>query len=78
MIGQGVGAGPGDIFIFETADPVELRLVQPIQQRLEFRLGLAGEADDEGRTQRDIGADAAPRRDLVKRARRGGGPPSAG
>ena len=40
---------------------------QPLQQHFEIRFGLAGKADDEGRAQRQIGADLAPARDALQR-----------
>jgi hypothetical protein len=79
VIGQGVRPRAGDVFVFEASDPVELRLVQPVEQGLELRLGLAGVADDEGRAQGDVGADRAPgprsRRACVRRR---AGAPCAG
>jgi hypothetical protein len=60
VVGQGVRAGAGDVLVLEAADAVELRLVEPVEQVPEFRLGLAGVADDEGRAQREVGAGRAP------------------
>ena len=67
MVGQGVGPCPCDVFVLEATDAVELRFVQPIEQVLEFRLGLTRVADDEGRAQGDVGADVAPCGDFVER-----------
>jgi hypothetical protein len=47
--GQVVGGGAFDRLEAETADAVELRLVQPVEEILEILLGLAGEAHHEGR-----------------------------
>ncbi len=68
MIGQRVGSRSVDIFVLETANPVELRFVHPIQQVLELRLGLTGIAHDESRAQGDVGADVAPFGDPVQGA----------
>ena len=73
MIGQGVGPRTGDIFVLKAADPVELGFIHPVEQGLEFRLGLAGVADDEGRPQGDVRAGGAPGRDFVQCAGGGGG-----
>jgi hypothetical protein len=76
MIGQVVRPRPGDVFVLEAADPVELRLVQPVEQGLELGLGLARIADDEGRAQDDIGAVRGARRRSrpASGPRRRGGP----
>ena len=58
--GQGVGGGALDRLEAEGADAVELGLVEPVEQIFEILLGLAGEADDEGRADGDVGADRAP------------------
>ena len=47
MIGQVVGARAGDVLILKTANPVELRLIHPIEQGLKLCFSLAGIADDE-------------------------------
>ena len=60
--GQGVGGGAADRLEAEGADAVELGLVEPVEQIVEILLGLAGEADDEGRADGDVGADLAPAR----------------
>ena len=67
MVGQGVGARTLDVLVLEAADPVELGLVQPVEERLELGLGLARKAHDEGRAQRQFRADPAPGGDLVQR-----------
>ncbi len=46
--------------VLEATDAIQLRLVEKIEQQLEIFLGLAGEADNEGRTQGDLRADCAP------------------
>src|SRR3954447_11084872 len=51
-------ARPG--LVFEAADAIELGLLQPGQQLLKLGLGLAGEADDEGRADREVRADLPP------------------
>src|SRR5690606_28365316 len=74
MVGKGVRTGAADVLVPEAADPVELRLVEPVEQGLELSLGLPGVADDEGGAERDAGADGAPRRDFVERLRGGSRP----
>ncbi len=39
--------------------------IQPVEQQFEIVLGLAREADDEGRAQREVGADLAPACDAL-------------
>jgi hypothetical protein len=56
------------------ADPIELGLAQPVEQELEVRIGLAREADDEGRADGEIGADAAPAPDARQGLLLGGRP----
>ncbi len=51
-------------------DTVQLRLVHPIQKRLEFGLGFSGIANDKRTTQGNVGANAAPFRDPVQGALR--------
>src|SRR5690554_2676486 len=46
--------------ILETADTVQLRFGQPVEQVLEVLFGLAREADDEGRADGQIRADLTP------------------
>ena len=70
VVGEGVGAGAGDVLVLEAADPVELRCVEPVEEVRELGFGLAGIADDEGRAQRDLRALRPPAGDLVERARR--------
>jgi hypothetical protein len=53
--------------VFERADAVELRFFQPVEQQFEILFGLAGEADDEGRADGEIGAAGAPGLDAVER-----------
>ena len=59
-VGQRVGGGALDRLEAERADAVELGFVEPVEQILEILLGLAGEADDEARADRDVGRDLAP------------------
>ena len=54
-------------FLDEAADAVELRFVEEGQQFLEFGVGLAREAGDESRADRDVGADRAPGADARQR-----------
>ena len=54
-----------DRLVAEAADAIERGFVEPVEQHLEVLLGLAREADDEGRAQRQIGADLAPARDAA-------------
>src|SRR5215813_6521225 len=46
--GQIVGSRALHRLVAETADPVERRLVEPVEQKGEFLLGLARETNDEG------------------------------
>ncbi len=46
---------PSHRLVLEAADAVELGFIEPVEQQFEIRLGLAGEADDEGRAQREVG-----------------------
>ena len=73
MVRQVVGARALDVLVLEAAHAIQLRLVQPVEQILELRLGFAGVADDEGRSKGDVGAGRAPGRDLVERPGRRGG-----
>ena len=59
-VADGVGGGAFDRLVLEAADARELRLLQPVEQELEILLRLAGEADDEGRADGEIGTDLAP------------------
>lgn len=60
MIGQGVGRCAFDGLKAECANPVQLCLVQPIEQILKIRLAFAGKTDDKAAAHRDIGCDSAP------------------
>ena len=55
--GQGVGLGALDGFVLEAADAIDAGFLQPVEQQLEVVFGLAGEADDEGRADGEVGAD---------------------
>ena len=55
-IGQSIGAAPATFSKRKHADAVELGFIQPVEQVLEFVFGLAGEADNEGRPEGDLGA----------------------
>jgi hypothetical protein len=57
-IGQALACAPSTGSKPERTNAVELCFVQPVEQVLEIRLGLAGEADDEAGADRDIGAIA--------------------
>ena len=72
-IRQLVSLGTLDRAVFEAANPVQFRLVDEVQQHLELLLGLAGEADDEGGAQGDLGADLAPLLDALQGALDGAG-----
>src|SRR5262249_23676262 len=48
VIGQGVRGRPIDWRVLEAADAIQLGFFQEFQEFVEFGLGLAGEADDEG------------------------------
>src|SRR5262245_58480702 len=52
-----VGRGAGNVLVFEAADAAELRFGKPGEKLGEILLGLAGEADDEGRANGKVGAD---------------------
>ncbi len=60
LIRQRVGAGAIDRRIRKRTDAVQLRLIQEVQQGFEFGIGLAGEADDEGRAHGDLRAHRLP------------------
>src|SRR5215472_9963536 len=75
--GEIVGGGAAHRLILETADAIESGFVEPVEQDGEILLGLAREADDEGRAQRDVGADLAPARDARERLLLRGGAPHA-
>src|SRR5271156_2361958 len=62
-----VGAGARYRFVFEGADPIELRLVEPVEQQAKILLGLAGKPDDEGRPDRQLRADHTPGADALQR-----------
>ena len=64
---QVVGGRAAHRLVSEAADAIERGFVEPIEQDLEIGLGLAGKADDEGRAERQIGADLAPARDALER-----------
>ena len=68
-IRQSVGCGARDRRESEAADAIELRLLEPVEQLLEIRVGLAGEADDEGRADGDVGADLPPAADPLEHLR---------
>src|SRR5262249_41832092 len=55
--GQRIGGRAVHGLVAEAADAIELRLLQPIQQQAEILLGLAREADDEGRAKGDVRTD---------------------
>src|SRR5262249_32033450 len=59
--------GAFDRLVAETADAVELCIIEPVEQRVEIRFGLAGETDDEGRTDRELRAGLPPLRDPRQR-----------
>src|ERR1700719_3942682 len=61
--------------VAEATDPIERRLVKPVEQEGEFLLGLAREADNEGRPQGDVGTDVAPGTDAIQRLLLAGRPP---
>src|SRR5580658_7428228 len=60
VAGEGVGCRALDGRVFEAADPVELRLLEPLEELGELGLGLPGKADDEGTAQRQLRTHAAP------------------
>src|SRR5271165_2064203 len=61
-----VGLRALDRLVLEGADAVEPGFVQPVEQQLEILLRLAGKADDEGRADRDVRANCAPRLDALE------------
>ena len=65
--GEIVGRGAGNRLVAEAADAGELRLAHPVEQELEILLGLAGEADDERRSDGKVGAHLAPAADALQR-----------
>src|SRR5208337_29266 len=52
--------GPLNILIFKTADARKPGLAKPIEEEREIFFRLARKADDEGRSEPEIGADRAP------------------
>src|SRR5262249_21738446 len=64
--GQRIGGGAIHRLVAEAADAIELRLLQPIEQQAKIVLGLAREADDEGRADGQVGTDLPPARDAPK------------
>src|SRR5574340_1577170 len=72
MVRQFVGRGALNRRVGECADAVELRLLQKIEQLLEFRFGLAGKADDEGAAQSQLRTNLAPLPDARQHIVRGG------
>ena len=62
-----VGRRARDGLVFEGADAVEPGFLQPVEQKGEVLLGLAGKTDDERRADRQIGADRAPGADALQR-----------
>src|SRR6202030_4339777 len=52
--------------VAEATDPIERRLVKPVEQEGEFLLGLAWEADNESRPQRDVRTDGAAGTDAIE------------
>src|SRR4051794_36568201 len=56
----------GDGLVFEAAGAVDLRLVEPVEKQRKIRLGLAREADDEGRADGKIRHRRAPRPDALE------------
>ena len=67
VIGQRVRPRTIDVFILKTPHPIQLRFIQPIQQGLKLGLGFTWIADNERRTQGNLGADITPRGDLIQR-----------
>src|SRR4029077_11842938 len=53
--------------VAKAPDPVERRFVEPVEEKGKVRLGLAREADNEARAQRDIRTDGAPRANALAR-----------
>src|SRR6056297_623864 len=73
-VGQFVGGRAGDRGILEAADPLELRLAEPVEQYPEVVFGFARVADDEGRTDHQVRADVAPAADSLQGVLRRGRP----
>ncbi len=71
---QRIGWRPRDRRIGKTADAVEFGFRQKLEQRFEIAFGLAGETDDKGASDHQLGTDCAPRRDARKRVFRRRGP----
>ena len=65
--------GARDRLVFEAADAIDLGFFEPVEQIGKIGIGLAGEADDEGRAQRQLRTLLAPlldpRQRLVLRGR---------
>src|SRR5262245_30380846 len=65
--GEVVGDGALDGLVTEAADAIELGLVEPVEEQVEVGVGLAREADDEGRADGEFRADRAPGLDALQR-----------
>ena len=57
----------GHRLVFEAADTVDPGLLEPVEQAGEIGIGFTGEADDEGRAQRQLRALFAPFPDAPER-----------
>ncbi len=64
---RSLAARAADRLVLEGAGAVDLGLLQPIEQKFEILLRLAGKTDDESRAQGEIRADRAPRFDALQR-----------
>src|SRR5262249_40075557 len=64
--GEPIGRRAIDRGVLEAPDAVDLRLVEPREQLLEFLLALTRKADDETAAQRQIGSHAPPRLDAAQ------------
>ena len=56
-----------DRLVTKAADPIELSRLEPVEEDAEILFRLAGKADDEGRANRQLGANLAPPRDAQAR-----------
>ena len=64
LVGHGVAdrvrRGTCDRLVFEAAETIDRGFFQPVEQIRKIGIGFAGEADDEGRAQRQVGTFRAP------------------
>src|SRR5262249_18769467 len=65
--GEIVGGRALHWLVAKAADAIELCCIEPVDELLEIGVGLAREADDEGRADGELRADRAPGPDAIER-----------